>query len=253
MNYKYITMSNLFNPLTSLTSVKTLYEFTQAVCLRYNLKPSSKKQFINKIEQDHYSTWVKAGLNYDYNADFEYEYNAAGFRDTEVRPDVDCCYYGCSATFGQGVPVETRWTNLIDQELGWMSNNFGLVGKSVEEILNIFVASLQVINMRYAIFYLPTLFRFTVPVCQESGLGYRDLSPTAVLQNYRVEDSKLLKDYNSLFLLPDEYMYDRYLNYIGIILALAKARGITVLMASWAREVDKLMQPAPYYNPYQTQ
>ena len=153
-------------------------------------------------------------------------HNIFGFRSAEINTDVDVCYYGCSFTYGEGVPVENCWTTLVDSSKHFTSNNFGICGIGTDEILSIFAATSQFVKMKKAIFFLPSPCRLTIPVDSTPGL-YTNLFPKR----------QILDPNRKFFQLPDSYYLDRAKSSINLISYIAKLQGIETYFSSWHESI----------------
>ena len=158
------------------------------------------------------------------------DHNILGFRSAEINTDVDVCYYGCSFTYGEGEPVNNRWTNLVDNSKHFTSNNFGICGIGTDEILSVFAATSQFVKMKKAIFFLPAPYRLTIPLDSTPGL-YANLFPK----------NQILDRDRKFFELPDSYYLDRAKSSINLISYIAKLQGIETYFSSWSKEVFELL------------
>ena len=191
---------------------------TQAVRPPYELHRTSKEH-VDYFEQH----------NPGYSGDFRETWNNMGMRQAhEIAQEVDCCFYGCSVTWGAGVPDSAVWVNQLARSLGWSYNNFAITALGQEECVNLFMVTSRMIKMRTAIFMLPDRARITQAFSQDSQLKFRCIAG-AVDKQYD-EFKQFHKDYISL---PDEYFYDRVLRNLEIIATLAELQGIRVFVSTW--------------------
>lgn len=99
--------------------------------------------------------------------DNTYEINSLGFRG-KVDENSDVLAYGCSITFGLGIPEFGRWTNLLSNKINKSVMNLGNPGASVETICNHIITYCLNNKMPKEIFCLfPDFFRNMVVVDQE--------------------------------------------------------------------------------------
>lgn len=176
----------------------------------------------------------------DYNAFFDYQHNTVGFRDTEIQTNVDICYYGCSMTYGIGVPVEARWTNVVDRQYNFTSNNFSVPGIGIPEIANLFLATNRFIKMKYAVFLLPDMHRFTFPI-ERTDKGNKVIN-TKFHPNF--DDIYKCKNVSyvgkRIYSLPDVYFKRELERSIEIIVEIARLSGIKIIIGSWAIDYEDI-------------
>jgi hypothetical protein len=170
-----------------------------------------------------------------------YVHNTSGFRDTEVELDVDTCYYGCSQTYAMGVPVQGRYGEQLDAMIGGTSNNFGICGNSIDETLQLFMATSNFIKMKRAVFNFPDISRHIAPFNDDVGSGtsvYYNLMFTKHFKTdplYINHRRSIDAVYDAHFRLPAEYMFDRMRNTIQMIAYIGALKGIDIIMTSWTQ------------------
>ena len=101
------------------------------------------------------------------DADNTYDINAFGLRG-EIYEDPDALAFGCSITFGIGVPESARWTNLLGKKMNKKVMNFGYPGGSVTSICNTIIHYCMNNKMPKEIFcWFPDFFRSQVVMDKE--------------------------------------------------------------------------------------
>lgn len=191
--------------------------------------------------------WSKFPENADVDPWFEYCNNTAGFRDSNISETVDICYYGCSFTYGTGVPVEKRWTNVLDQLGGFTSNNFAGSGFSCEDMMYLFMASASVISMNKAVFVFPDYFRYRFPIKVNNEVKYwmLDAEYSDVWQNV----SEYQHAGDTIYQLADEFWYDRFRKTVQTICHIAKLKNIDVYFSTWSTDIyNQLVNDIKYYS-----
>jgi hypothetical protein len=134
----------------------------------------------------------------------------------------------CSYTYGQGIRISDRYDKFIDQHLKYKSNNFGISGIGIDEILSVFATTSRFIKMKKAIFLLPSCYRQYIN-------GY-NIFPNSVL------DGNPGKKYADIwYRLPSEYFIDRATTSIQIILRLAELQNIQCILTSYRSETVNLL------------
>ena len=180
---------------------------------------------------DDIDAWGKYPETAGYDLYFKYDYNSFGFRDTELNSDVDICYYGCSYSFGEGVPVEARWTNIVDNNLEFTSNNFCIPGSSPEDMLHLFMSTINFVNMKKAVFLFPDYYRYRMPICfSENDIRFMSLHP-----NFKELSTELQYQQAGkiMYMLPMEFWYDRFRKTLQTICHIAKLKNIKLYFSTW--------------------
>ena len=160
------------------------------------------------------------------------EHNNYGFRDHEIITDVDICYYGCSITYGAGVDLKYRWTSVIDDRLRYQSNNFGIPGIGIDEILSLFVITSQFVKMKKAIFLIPSYYRQYID-------GY-NIFPNKHNQSAAAD---------IWYRLPLNYFEDRAVTSIQLIRRMADMQNIQCILTSDNLDTLKLLSHNSLSNP----
>ena len=167
---------------------------------RWGPKILTPKKFWNN-EQAHAEWWDNT---YPDHADFGYQHNEWGFRSGPIVRDCDVAFYGCSQTYGTGVPESTRWSNLVANQHGLSFNNFGWGGAGTDKVLDIFWATSQHVKMRTAVFMLNGQYRPQVVLGNGQDIEYHVFHP-----NTESKLKSVIKDVDyyrlQLFRLPNEY------------------------------------------------
>lgn len=163
---------------------------------------------------------------------FDYKLNKHGFRFGEIPVEADMAAFGCSFTFGTGLPEHMIWHNILAKERNETCLNFGIGGASIKTITDVFCIVSKHIKIKKAIFLLPSIPRIQLakkhPVSNE--IDYLSVIPG--------HDSKLCKYYdidshNFYKYLPEEEMYKITRDHIYLTELLASIRGIEVYYSSW--------------------
>jgi len=205
------------------------------------MKSSGNRKYFTG-EEEHAKIWYNDELNRQ-EGDFSYELNELGFNSGPLLTDVDICYYGCSFTTAIGVSRRSRWSTLVDAELGYQSNNFALTGAGIEEIMRCFAASTKFVRMKTAVFLFPDMHRYTMPVVSSTDqtVNYCNLftnyqnSPYGVLPKLKTQYQPTCKTY---FSLPPEYFTDRFKNTVAMICYIAGLHSIKIYLSSWDRSIE---------------
>jgi hypothetical protein len=66
----------------------------------------------------------------------EYSFNNFGYRDSHWNSKAEILAVGCSNTYGIGVPIDSRWTNILEQKIHKKIHNLSLPGGSINELVS---------------------------------------------------------------------------------------------------------------------
>ena len=183
-------------------------------------------------EMTHADTW-----QYPFN----YQIHHLGFRFNELPKEVDIAVFGCSFTFGIGLPNEMLWHSILSKELGTTCINFGLPGSSIKTAIDLFLIASKHIKIKKAIFLLPSASRMQIakqhPTLNETHLlsiiaGY-DSKMSAY---YQMNDSAIYRA------IPDEERYKIIKEAIYLSEYIAKDRQVDVYYSSWEIETYQFLQ-----------
>ena len=194
-NYYHHHMGPLLD--TEQDLITGLSEFNKFSTVQPNLTVAAMQN-----ELPHLQWWNET---YPLHADFNYQHNEWGFRSGTVVRDCAVSFYGCSMTWGHGIPETTRWTNLVAGQHGLTFNNFGVPGIGADAMLDIFWATSQHVKMRTAVFMLNGQYRPRVVLGNGQVIEYHSLTPRTSLGNGAIQIRDLVYYRDQLFQLPDEY------------------------------------------------
>lgn len=172
---------------------------------------------------------------------FTYTMNDSGYRGPAFPDETDIAAFGCSFTFGSGLPDHMLWHKLLSDELGKTSVNFGVPSASIESIIDMFLIASTHIKMKSAVFLFPHYSRLQIakkhPVRDTIEYLNTDASYISVQNKaYGLESEHLYRG------IPNEEMYKIGKNKIYLLEHIAKERGIDVYVSSWSADTYKLLE-----------
>lgn len=98
----------------------------------------------------------------------EYKVNKKNYRSPEFHKDTDILFAGCSMTFGDGIPEEFVWANVVGRDLNLTYANLGLPGDSVYgQVKRIFSYFKEFGHPKYIYALFPEFYRMLIPVNQK--------------------------------------------------------------------------------------
>jgi hypothetical protein len=160
--------------------------------------------------------------------EFGYEVHHLGFRFTELPKEVDIAVFGCSFTFGIGLPQEMLWHSLLQKK----AINFGLPGASAKTALDLFLIVSKHIKIKQAIILLPSLDRMQIAKNNPNTNEVAHLSIIAgyqskVAEHYSIDGTAIYKA------VPDEERHKIFVEQTYLSEYVAKHRDIELYYSSW--------------------
>ena len=61
----------------------------------------------------------------------DYDVNSLGYRSKEFDGNSDMLFLGCSQTYGQGIPQENTWTDILSKKMNLSSSSLAARGDSI--------------------------------------------------------------------------------------------------------------------------
>lgn len=172
---------------------------------------------------------------------FQYEIHDTGFRFTELPKEVDIAVFGCSFTFGIGLPKELLWHSLLADKLKTSCINFGLPGSSILTTSDLFLIVSKHIKINKAIFLLPSHNRLQIakqhPTVDE--VNYISIIAThnsSMCQFYDINDEGIFR------VLPEDELLKQCRNSIYTADYIAKTRNVQTYYSSWDAVTYEFLQ-----------
>lgn len=161
---------------------------------------------------------------------FTYNVSKLGYRGNNIPSLIELAAFGCSYTFGQGLPEELTWHNIVANELSYVSYNFGQPAANVKSIADIFFILLNHVKIKHAVFLLPPYHRLQVA---SSINGKVELIP--ILPNYKgLFESGFPISSNEIYRsLSDETLLNIFKDTIYTIEVIADIYDCKVHFSSW--------------------
>lgn len=232
---------NIFN-YDGILNSSTLDEFLE--------KYKKRQTFLNTIDATFNDTDIKNIKHWITNPDnkgikptFIYKNNKNGFRDLNENFNSDILCFGCSVTYGVGLPYEYRWTDILKKELNVRLNNLGIPGLNLTDILILFFGLTKFVKPKYCIFILPDYKRETLSKIDEDG----KIVFFNAFDNYRVFLKKHInvEEYNgceNYYNIPISYRVDKFVNNIHTLLLFSELLDIKVIINSWSEQTHQILE-----------
>jgi hypothetical protein len=149
--------------------------------------------------------------------------------------------FGCSFTFGYGLPVSGLWHTLLGQTLNQSVANFGINGLSATSAIDVFLIASNHIKIKKAIFLLPQFERYQITKTDVSTgeINYLNIIPnhnSRLCNCYGVDSEQIYKA------VPEEQMFRDVRNSLYIAEHIANQRNIDVYVSTWSNKSYKLLE-----------
>jgi hypothetical protein len=177
---------------------------------------------------------------------FTYKINQYGFREERVDQEIDTGAFGCSFTFGQGLPSNSLWHQIIAEKCNQKIFNFGVPGCSAQSILEIFCIVSKHIKMRNALILLPSYNRMQIAKINPSN---RISLLTCIPSHSSIfnKDCGLVES-DVYKVLPDEEFIKDIKNSIYIAEHIAKLRNINLSVSTWDKDTYGILEKMRFSN-----
>lgn len=170
---------------------------------------------------------------------FDYQISNLGFRDRDLPDSVDIAIFGCSFTFGQGLPEEMLWHKKLSNNLDKTVYNFGQPGLGIKAIIDLFLIMSQNVKFDSAVLLLPTFDR------QSIACSFDQTNPQIipVMPNYKSFLEVLFDvSYNDIFkILPEEELIRTLKDSLYLLDFYCKIKNIKVYVSSWDNKTYNLI------------
>lgn len=217
-NYSSLAKLNYLNS-TDINDVKLLTYTTDRIAEQSD---PQVYDFYSNADMLHAHEWTHGPI--------DYRINRYGFRAEDTVTDVDIAAFGCSFTFGLGLPADKLWHSFLAAKLGLNSFNFGIPGASVQTVCEIFLIVSTHINIKKAIFLLPSFARSQIVKYSDKTLYSVSLIPghKSILAEHLGIESEIY--YRGI---PLEDVYKQAKNILCLVDHIAKERNIELYLSTW--------------------
>ena len=202
------------------------------------------KLFINGMQE--HSFYEPQTLYQDVDiVDIKYETNSLGYRDKEFDGKSDILSIGCSMTFGQGLPKENIWIDILSKKLGMSYSNLGSRGDStIGQIAKAFYYFEKFGNPKIVVALFPS-FRIPTPYVKgkmEASNKFKrrqfTYNPDMPNIEYTEIDSTQFNKYSKApydpsQILPQEFVFFYEKIFIDMLRQYCKSNGIKLFWSVW--------------------
>jgi len=179
---------------------------------------------------------------------FGYSINKYGFRTTnDIPKEIDIAAYGCSFTYGLGLPESMLYHTLLGNELNKSVINFGINGASIQSIVDVFLITSKHIKMKQAIFLLPSFDRCQIAMSDliTNQLFYMSLIPNFIpttAKEFGLNGDMIYK------YVPDEERIKNFVNSMYLLDYISKIKDIKVYVSSWEEKTHDILKNLKFNN-----
>lgn len=224
---------NMFDS-SSLDDVK--YYISKSLLPYTDQRDMAEYPYFGLGEEENLDKW--------HHPNFVYRINKYGFRNElmplYIQQFADIGAFGCSYTFGQGLPNDMLWHSIVAKKLNKTVLNFGNPGASIVSILDIFAIVTKHIKINTALILLPSYNRLQIAKISD----YNELGILSCVPNsrgrfnsfYGFDDADILK------VIPEDELVKQAKNAIYQTEFLAKTRNIKLFFSSWDLDTYTCME-----------
>jgi hypothetical protein len=198
----------------------------------YQTRSSGLMQYTDQYEQTQSIEAIARGYtNYNEN-DVDYFINDGGFRGnwhlgTHAMSTLGV--FGCSFTFGVGLPEKDIYPHIIGRHLDCQVFNFGVPGGSINRATRYFSLASKFQKFDYAIFLVPHAGRMEMPSITKDTLYSMNVIPNWETADAN-EEEKRKQVYRAL---DDNFFEFDTLKNINQCIDIAKANNTKIYFSSW--------------------
>lgn len=220
--FKYCDFNDFEN--LRLFSLYLLNKCTNNIC-----ESPNQFTYMTKREEKQTEDAIKNNLTNIKIDDVKYDTCELGYRISNPLEGIknSIGVFGCSYTFGIGIPNDKTFTHLLQERLGVPVYNFGIPGSGIQKITKSFCSINGFYKLKTAIFVLPSLYRYELIKQDGDYFIQEDLIPNN-------PPSLLKKTYELLYSEFDDItFFNEYIKHIHLIKLMAKVHGTEVYFTTW--------------------
>lgn len=191
-------------------------------------------KYLNQAEED------RSKKNYK---EFSYVVNDIGFRGTYPNSNKKGImgFFGCSFTFGEGLPEEDNFPYQLSKHYGKDCLNLGMCGAGAHRIALIFQAATRIWNIETAVITLPNWGRFNY-VDRENNI----MSIIPPHRHSSIEGEAVRLSLVNHF--SDQYLMSATKDAASFIVSIAKEKNIKLILGSWDGETQNILRAGLNYG-----
>lgn len=174
--------------------------------------------------------------------DFDYKFSNLGFRDGDMPSHVNLAAFGCSFTFGVGLPEDKIWHRVLAKKQNCSTYNFGQPGASIKTTVDIFSIVCNHVKIDKAVVLLPTYHRALIASqhLSEKNVVLVGLLPNINKQEWE-EDYDIDADMYYKYIPTAEFI-NKMKEDIYMMEYIARHKNIELYISSWDPSTYELLK-----------
>lgn len=177
--------------------------------------------------------------------DFSYDISEYGFRDVDLPNEIDFGIFGCSFTFGQGLPVDFLWHKIIANKLNVGTYNFGQPAAGIKSIVDIFLIISKFSILKNIIFLLPPYQRQLYAAENENHINFLPILPayeSDLEKNYLINSRGIFQN------TPDIELLKRFKDELYLVDYICTTKNINMYCSSWDHKTYEILNHMNFNN-----
>lgn len=199
-------------------------------------------QYTSPLEKEKSILAVKQGITNIKLDEVKYTVSKLGYRLVNPLSTVKngIGVFGCSITYGIGMPEDQIFTTLLQNRINKPVHNFGIPGASIQKIAKSFISINNFYKLKKAIFILPAMHRFEY-IGEEEKDGRVILFNESYVPSFDPINKKRREVYDAVYSNFHEVtFFDEYIKMITLIKQNAKINNTEVFFFTWDYKVEHL-------------
>ncbi len=251
--YQYLNIVGKENLVFNYNNIKTFEDlqlfsaslFNQAVL---GVSRASKSpltvQFTNHFEKKLSIDAVKEGSTQIGLEEVKYTISKISYRLTNPLDTIKkgIGIFGCSITYGIGVPEDMLFINQLQKEIKQPVHNFGIPGGSVQKIMKSFISINNFYKLKKAIFLIPAMHRFE-HMGEEVRKGKKMLYSESYIPSFNPVNEARRDVYEAVYSTFQELsFFDELIKIVTLIKQNAALNGTEVHFYTWDYKIQQLVE-----------
>ena len=197
-------------------------------------------RYLTDVEQNNSIDAIKNGKTEFKEEDVIYNVNELGYRTNNPISGMKNAVgvFGCSFTFGVGVPDENLCTTILERYMGQPVYNFGIPGGGIQKLTKSFTSINSLYKLKTAVFIIPSFYRYEFISSPNKNL----IDQTDFIPNYKPTDKRGIENFDSIYSAFDNVTFLNELSkHLNLIKMSAKLNGTDVYFTTWCRDTINLI------------
>ncbi len=216
--------------------------------LNYINFPTTVK-YLTSYEEEASTKAIKDKKTKLRDEDVNYHISPLGYRNSRTVEEMhnSVGVWGCSYTFGVGVPYADIYSNILENKLNTPVHNFGIPGAGIQKITRSFLVNNNYFKFKTAFFVMPSLYRFEYlsfnDYNTEKEVPSDNVSTYDLIPNWTPKHNKTLAKKSRMFYeLHDEAFFIMEFNKnLELIRQNAELNGTKVYFTTWCNRAYKFL------------